>query len=205
MALKAILFDLDDTLILEQASAEETFLKTCNIAHEQKGIDPQKLYQSVRHHAGELWRASPTITYCRAIGISSWEGLWARFLGDDPNLKALRAWASKYQLEAWSLALLEHGVEDFAQIEHYFEIIIVSGEVGIGKPDPRIFDLALEQLNVEPEKAVMVGDSLSRDIHGAQKAGGKEIWINRCERESENDIVPDIQIKALDELKTILF
>ena len=93
MAIRSILFDLDDTLVVEFASAEASFLATCEHAHEQHGIDPKALHQAVRYHAQQLWRSSATITYCRTIGISSWEGLWARFLGNDPNLKSLHTWA----------------------------------------------------------------------------------------------------------------
>jgi putative hydrolase of the HAD superfamily len=62
MAIIAILFDLDDTLVVEEASAEAAFLATCERAREQYDVAPKVLYQAVRHHARQLWRASPTIT-----------------------------------------------------------------------------------------------------------------------------------------------
>ena len=74
MKYKVILFDLEDTLVVEEASAEEAFLATCEYAREEHEVNPEKLCQSVRQHAHQLWYTSPTITYCRAIGISSWEG-----------------------------------------------------------------------------------------------------------------------------------
>ena len=114
MPITAVLFDLDETLVMEQASNEAAFLATCELARRRYGIDPQALTQSVRQRARELWRASPTIDYCLSIGISSWEGLWARFLGDDPGLRALREWAPAYRLEAWSGALADHRVHDAA-------------------------------------------------------------------------------------------
>ncbi len=83
MAIRSIFFDSDDTLVIEGASADVAFLATCERAYEKHGIDPEALHQSVRYRARQLWRASTTITYCRAIGISSWEGLWARFLGSE--------------------------------------------------------------------------------------------------------------------------
>ena len=70
MAIRNILFDLDDTLIIEGASADAAFLATCERAHDKYGINPEALHQAVRYHARQLWRASTTITYCRAIGIS---------------------------------------------------------------------------------------------------------------------------------------
>ena len=259
MTITTILFDLDDTLVIEEASADAAFLATCEHAREKHGIDPKVLHQAVRHHAGELWRASATITYCRAIGISSWEGLWARFLGNDPNLKSLRMWAPTYRRETWFRALADHSVSDvsfaeqlstafmserrarhilFSDVEgtltnlretyqlvlvtngapdlqrekiqgaklgQYFDEILISGEVGIGKPDSRIFTLVLEALDVSPSQAVIVGDSLTRDIFGAQQAGIKGIWLNRSgSGDSVGSIVPDARIMGLSEINELL-
>ena len=258
MAIKSILFDLDDTLVVEGAAADAAFLATCERAHEKHGINPEALHQSVRYHARELWRASTTITYCRAIGISSWEGLWARFLGSDPNLKRLRTWAPTYRREAWFRALTDHDVNDlsfaeqlsdifpserreqhlvFSDVEdgltslreiyrlalvtngapdlqrekiqkvnlaQYFDTILISGEVGVGKPDCRIFKLALDALAASPSETVMVGDSLTRDILGAQRAGLKGIWLNRLESDAADQVTPDVQITNLSQLQEIL-
>ena len=65
MAIRSLLFDLDDTLVIEGASADTAFLATCEHAHEKHGVYPEALHQAVRYHARELWRASTTISYCR--------------------------------------------------------------------------------------------------------------------------------------------
>ena len=258
MKIRNILFDLDDTLVMEGAAADAAFLATCKRAHEKHGIDPETLHQAVRHHAQQLWRASATIIYCRAIGISSWEGLWARFLGNDPNLKSLRTWAPTYRREAWFRALADHGVSDvsfadqlstafmserrarhvlFSDVEdtltnlrktyqlalvtngapdlqrekiqgvglrQYFDEILISGEVGIGKPDSRIFRLVLGAIDALPSETVMVGDSLSRDILGAQRTGLKGIWLNRSGNKADNQVTPDAQIASLRQLHGLL-
>ena len=49
--------------------------------------------------------------------------------------------------------------------------------VGISKPDPRIFMAAVDALGIEPDRAVMVGDSLARDMVGARAAGMAHIWL----------------------------
>ena len=254
MAIRSILFDLDDTFVVEGASADAAFLATCERAREKHGIDSEALHQSIRYHARKLWRASATITYCRAIGISSWEGLWARFLGNDPNLKSLRTWAPAYRREAWFRALADHGVSDlsfaeqlaaiflserrarhvvFPDVENnlanlkevyqlalvtngapdlqrekiqgtnlarFFDAILISGEVGVGKPDCRIFKLALEALTTSPSETVMVGDSLTRDILGAQCAGLKGIWLNRLGNDVADQVTPDAQITNLNQI-----
>lgn len=64
--------------------------------------------------------------------------------------------------------------EDYLQahrLRGYFEVILDSDVVGIEKPDPRIFYLALERLGVEPSSAVYVGDIYPVDVRGARRAG----------------------------------
>lgn len=114
--------------------------------------------------------------------------------------------------ERYQLALLTNGAADMqrdkiagSHLEPYFKTIVISGEVGIGKPDPQIFRLALTPLAALPSEAVMVGDSLFRDISGAQHMGIKAIWINRCGlSEPEAAIIPDAQITSLTQLPDVL-
>ena len=112
MEITHVLFDLDDTLVAEESSAEAAFLATCEHARERYGVDPHALYRAVRERAREAWFAAPTHAYCQAVGLASWEGLWARFTGDDPSLEALRRWAPAYRRVAWSRALQDLGVRD---------------------------------------------------------------------------------------------
>ena len=258
MAITHILFDLDDTLVAEESSAEAAFLATCEHARERYGVDSHALHHAVRDRAREAWFSAPTNAYCQAVGIASWEGLWARFPGDDPNLKALRRWAPAYRRDAWARALEDFGVRDatfaerlasifpaerrarhvvFPDVEdtlaalrgtfrlailtngtpglqrekiagsglaHYFDAVTVAGEVGVGKPDARAFAAALEAAGATPGGTVMVGDSLRRDVQGAQQAGLRAFWLNRNGRDRELDMMPDAEMTSLRELPTLL-
>lgn len=64
----------------------------------------------------------------------------------------------------------------------YFDAVAISGAIGFRKPNPKIFNYALEKLNVKPNEAIHVGDSLEEDIIGAKNVGMKAIWI--CEEKS---------------------
>lgn len=57
------------------------------------------------------------------------------------------------------------------------QVLVDSALVGAVKPDPLIFQRALEQMNVQPKEAVMVGDSLPRDIQGARALGMRAVWL----------------------------
>lgn len=56
-------------------------------------------------------------------------------------------------------------------LEDAFDTVLISEEVGFGKPDPRIYALALEQLGLPPEAVLFVGDSPVNDVAGPQAAG----------------------------------
>jgi putative hydrolase of the HAD superfamily len=56
---------------------------------------------------------------------------------------------------------------------------VVSAEVGVTKPDPGIFEIALERLRRQPGEALMVGDSLETDVAGAQAAGIPAVLLDR--------------------------
>ncbi|MFB4168805.1 HAD family hydrolase [Virgibacillus sp. JSM 102003] len=81
-----------------------------------------------------------------------------------------------------------------------FEIIIVSEEVGYSKPDKRIFELALNKLNIKPEDALFVGDDLEKDIGGCQNANIKGIWFNPHKYKNDTDIKPYAEVNTFDEL-----
>ncbi len=63
-------------------------------------------------------------------------------------------------------------------IDECFSSIVISGEAGLGKPDPRVFDQVLEELGSSANEAVMIGDSWNRDVEGATSAGLRSIWIS---------------------------
>lgn len=88
-------------------------------------------------------------------------------------------------------------------LERYFKAVVVSGDVGAGKPDPRPFRAALDALGVAATDAVMVGNSLERDIAGAQALGIRAVWVNR-DAAAAGNTRPDATVTALSELLGVL-
>jgi len=85
-------------------------------------------------------------------------------------------------------------------LKDFFDAVIVSAELGIGKPHPQIFTVALERLHVQPHQAIMVGNSLRRDILGARNAAIRSVLIKTTDPESSIDITPDAAIDTLNQL-----
>lgn len=112
----------------------------------------------------------------------------------------------------YHLALLTNG---FANVQHariarlgvgdLFDPVIISEEVGVAKPDPAIFDIALAQMG-HPDKAsvLMIGDSLSSDIRGGSNAGIDTCWFNHESTINETDVVPTYEISLLNDLPALL-
>lgn len=93
-------------------------------------------------------------------------------------------------------------------IEQFFDVILTSVDFGLEKPDPQIFIKALKTVNVKPEEAVMVGNRISTDILGGNKAGMKTIlfrWNQRYPEKAGSQLEQATRtIKSLKELPRIL-
>lgn len=85
-----------------------------------------------------------------------------------------------------------------------FDTIFISEEVGFSKPDKRIFELALNTLNVQPENALFVGDDLEKDIAGCQNAKMKGIWFNPHSIKNDTKINPFAEVHSFDQLLSFL-
>jgi putative hydrolase of the HAD superfamily len=89
-----------------------------------------------------------------------------------------------------SLAVVTNGPSDLQRdklkvlgVGELVKAVVISGEHGVAKPDPAIFQLALDELGVDPKDAWCVGDSLATDVAGAHRAGVTAVWLNRPEHE----------------------
>lgn len=89
---------------------------------------------------------------------------------------------------------------------HFFEWVVVSEDVGVAKPDPKIFDYALDKIgrNVDKSHILMVGDTLSSDILGANKSGIASCWFNPHHQNSEAGIIPTYEIHSMLDLVAIV-
>lgn len=72
---------------------------------------------------------------------------------------------------------IQYGKIDQLGIRENFDLILVSEEAGVKKPDPRIFEMALNKLHILPEECLFIGDHPVNDVEGAVKAGIPAIWM----------------------------
>ncbi|WP_274650657.1 HAD family hydrolase [Paenibacillus humicola] len=110
---KAVLFDLDDTLLWDDRSVKEAFQATCAAAAEKTGVDPDALEEAVRREARSLYESYETFPFTKMIGINPFEGLWANFTqGEQEQFRKLERLAPGYRRESWTRGLRALGVND---------------------------------------------------------------------------------------------
>ncbi|MGH9194640.1 MAG: HAD family hydrolase, partial [Acidimicrobiia bacterium] len=114
--------------------------------------------------------------------------------------------------ESVPLALITNGASPTQRdklrsvgIEDWFRAVVISGEVGVAKPDSAVFRLAIERLGLDHPSngrdVWHVGDSLANDVGGSKLAGLTAVWINRGGLTREKDEPePDLEITSLSEL-----
>lgn len=110
--LKAIMFDLDDTLLWDHKSVSEAFKATCKLAVEKYDISKEALEERVRHHATALYPTFETYEFVSNIGIGTFEAMWGEFRDEGEQFQQLRKIAPEFRQQAWSLGLKDLDVED---------------------------------------------------------------------------------------------
>ena len=106
---------------------------------------------------------------------------------------------SNFAIPECVLKLLErHGLAGL------FDVVVVSGAVNKRKPNPEIFQKALEKLGVDAESTVFVGDTVDADIQGPKSVGMKTIYIERRQQKEIEQVYPDQTIRNLSELPMAL-
>ncbi len=224
-----VLFDLDHTLLDSDESERLAYRHTC----ERSGLaDPDPHFATYRRINGELWRAvergelSPNEVKVRrfaeftdAVGLDADPAAMAeRFVDGLASFGELYPGA-RTMLDALlphvTLGLVTNGIGIVQRrrlvrldLDPDFAAVAISGELGLSKPAPAIFDhiTAELELGADRDGLVMIGDSLTSDIAGAANAGIDSIWFNRHGAERPADAPPVThEITDLAEIPGIVF
>ncbi|HLF79543.1 MAG TPA: HAD family hydrolase [Dehalococcoidia bacterium] len=224
MSLRAVFFDLDDTLLPTTSSRPERARRAFDYlreAHpEHPGLrDWHRFYDSLLaydHSTGFIRGMRPVLEEL---------GLWQTPAGDvahghwffDGSIDLIASYpdvpAVVEALRAeYTLGLITNGEGvhqrrklDALGIAHHFDVVLISGEFGQLKPSRAIFEQALSLAGVSAREAVHVGDNLDADVYGAKSAGMRAVWFNAERRHSYWDSpLPDASISSFDQLASVL-
>ena len=164
-------------LALEQAAESTDILRVQIMAtlFDERGMDDTAAAVKISEAYGDVRRESGVLPY--------------------PGIDCLLA-----DLKAnYKLGLLTNGPSDIQWekikalgFDQKFDAVIVAGDVGIYKPDVRVFEILLEKLSLTAEHSLFVGDSYDADILGAHRAGMYTAWIKRRENASTDGVQPTL-------------
>lgn len=215
-----MLFDLDDTLFDHQHCAREALTGVRALHACFEALDPvaletahgrilEDLHLDVM--AGRLdldaARAERFRRLYQAAGVEADAALAARtaaayrerYLGSRRAVEGAAALMAAVRTRAAVVIVSNNLLEEqqdklrHCGLAEYVDVLVVSEEVGVSKPAPRIFEVALERAGVGAAEAVMVGDSWPNDVEGARAAGIRAVWFNRDGREAPDPSVPVIR------------
>ena len=121
--------------------------------------------------------------------------------------EAVERLSKKYRLFITSngTASVQKGRMTSANLYRFFETVFVSQEIGHNKPAKAYFDACFAAIpGFDPQKAIIVGDSLTSDIRGGINAGIATCWVNPAHAPHPVDITPDYEIEYLNQLEALL-
>ncbi len=232
---RALFFDMDDTLLDSRSAAKESWDQLCAeysplLNCEAPVLREAAMKESIAFWKDESavekeWRTNLTEARARvlqaALESQGWDHRHAvamanRYdeiffdhlnLFDDAiaTLDTLRSRGHVLGLITNGPKWLQRKKIATFEIEPYFDVVVIEGEFGHGKPNAAVFEHALKATKTEAAAAWHTGDNQYADIGGAQKAGIHAVWIHRDRMElSADHPTPDRAITHLDELVAAL-
>jgi HAD superfamily hydrolase (TIGR01549 family) len=222
---RAVLFDLDDTLC-DYAGARATRLRLAfahglgsDAAHrvdlDRMVIESIDIHPHGADHFPDLFGRHGCRDPESAVRAAEWYRRnrfhsLALFPETERTLRVVRRQGE--ELPARAVGIVTNGPAEVQRakatllgVHDLVDFVIISGELGIAKPDPEIFREALRRAGVRADEAVYVGDSVEFDMAGARGAGIRSVWVNpRGERWESADPMPDRVIRSIGEFPRLL-
>lgn len=206
--MKALLVDLDDTLLDYSRGIDDSWREACDAMCSPAGVDPCGLPEAIAAARRWFWDESGRHREGRRDMVAAWAAIAARALEGHgaPGEALARAIAEDYgarrraayrllpgavealaelRVRGVPMALVTNGdrreqrfkIERF-DLERYFEVIVIEGEFGAGKPEEAVYRHALAKLGATPASAWMIGDHLEWDVGAPQRLGLTGIWVD---------------------------
>jgi len=232
-ALDAVVFDLDDTLHDDTESYSLAAERVAEHLAENLRVDARVVHAAYITEANSFWETLSEKHLAHPLGLRQrlWHAALRRLGVDDVALagraaslfnahrdellqpfpgviellSSLRARERKLGMITNGFAETHRGKIASLELADAFDELFFADEVGMVKPDPRIFLRMCERLGVEPQRAAMVGDRFDRDISGAQEAGLRTVWFNvRSEELPRGARMPDATVAGIEALTVVL-
>ena len=227
---KHIFFDLDHTIWDFDKNAEETLYELYDIYRlNEIGLPSAGLFIETytrnnhqlwaEYHTGKITKNELRETRFKRtfleLGVHpdvlpiAFEDDYVKLCPTKTNLFPHAHETLRYLKDKYTLHLISNGFKESSELKigntnigGYFQNIIISEVIGVNKPDPAIFEHALNLADADKNESLMIGDSLEADIYGALNFGIDAIYFNPFNAPKPADV--PLQINHLKELILIL-
>lgn len=198
--IKAVIFDIDETLYSYKRAHAVAFARVCDFAQQELSIPPQEMKTyydaelgTMKQQLGPqaaihnrlirflriLEQKQLPLSYARVLDSLYWNTLVDAAVPEPGCIQALEELKQAgYILGVgtnmtldWQLVKLER-----LGLLSYFSFVVSSEEAGVEKPQPELFALCAQKAGVSPAECLFVGDSLKGDVLGAENAGMQALW-----------------------------
>lgn len=233
---RAVFFDMDDTLLNTSGGVEASWEVVCREFAPALGCEWDTLRMAIRAEMKRFWDDEAAVerewrtrlaearkhvvglalngqaldsSLAARISTRYWEENSSRIRLFDDSLETL----TLLRDAGFNVGLITNGPSDMQRwklarfgLEPYFDVLVIEGEFGHGKPSRKVFEHALAAVGAHCHEAWHVGDNLYADIGGAKAAGIHAAWIHRDRLElgESPKAIPDRVIAHLPELREAL-
>jgi putative hydrolase of the HAD superfamily len=233
-AVDIVLLDLDDTLLDYSGGVDISWQSACTAVAAPAGVDAEALVVALVEARRWFWADPARHRRERVNMLGAWTQIAARALAgcgcstaalagamaEDyaarrreamrlfpdalVTLERLRASGATLGLVTNGDARQQRDKIERHDLARFFEVIVIEGEFGAGKPDAAVYHHALKALRAHPAEAVMIGDHLEFDVGGSQRVGMRGIWVDRAGEglPADSDVRPHRIVRALTDLHT---
>jgi putative hydrolase of the HAD superfamily len=228
--IRAVVFDIDGTL-LDHLGAQRTGLeKLYGTLEEARRVSVDEFVAIWQREADRYWEqyqaGRVTFIQQRLLRVKAVFEHLGEYASDETAMRVFQAYLTEYEgswrlyddvlpcldlLSAYRLAVISNGDSgqqrrklERAGIASRFESVVISGDVGVYKPDPEIFERSLQELGEPAREAVYIGDHLEADALGAQGVGMRAIWLARGGYVGDPSDVPVPIVESLAQIEGVL-
>jgi putative hydrolase of the HAD superfamily len=225
---RALLLDLDGTLLDHRAAADAAVAAWCAGVVDVVPDDLVPRWQALEeHHTARVERGEVDYRVARRDRLGELRAHLGLAPCDDSALDACFAAVARHYEAAWSsyddvdaafaswrdagvrIGMVTNGVREQALrklealgIADDVRVLVAVDDLGVGKPDPRVFLTACERLGVAPEDTVYVGDDITRDVFGPVACGLTGVWLDRFGAEVPRGV--DVVVRDLSQVLPLL-
>jgi putative hydrolase of the HAD superfamily len=194
----AACFARDFRAALEPVS--DVRLREVLVAADQGGYNPRRARDLLENLS---WRDAPDASALEAHWQSAFPLATVLRPGARELLAELAAAGTKLGCVTNGGVRAQRAKLDHLEVTPYFDAIVISDAVGCAKPDPRIFAIASERLDVLPSETWFVGDHAVNDVIGSRRYGMRAVWICAGQAWPSGEPAPAHQIAELAELREL--